>query len=98
MAAFVGVVEIVCGALIIIGLLTRFAAIPLIIDMMVAIATTKIPILIKSGFCAMAHEARVDYAMWLGSCFLLIMGAGAWSIDSFLAGRARHTNASAAKA
>src|SRR6266699_4180614 len=58
MAPFVGVVEIVCGTLIILGLLTRFAAIALIIDMLVAISTTKIPILIKSGFWAMAHEAR----------------------------------------
>ena len=81
MAPFVGVVEIVCGALIIFGLITRLAAVPLIIDMLVAISTTKILILIKSGFWAMAHEARVDYAMLLGSIFLLIVGAGQWSID-----------------
>ncbi len=84
MAPFVGVVEIVCGALIIFGLITRLAAIPLIIDMLVAISTTKILILIKSGFWAMAHEARVDYAMLLGSVFLLIVGAGPWSIDGKL--------------
>jgi putative oxidoreductase len=82
MAPFVGVVEIVCGALIILGLLTRFAAIALIIDMIVAIATTKIPILLKSGFWAMAHEARVDYAMLLGTVFLLIVGAGRASMDA----------------
>jgi uncharacterized membrane protein YphA (DoxX/SURF4 family) len=82
MAPFVGVVEIVCGTLIILGLFTRLAAIPLIIDMLVAISATKIPILIKSGLWAMAHEARVDYAMLLGSIFLLIVGAGQWSIDS----------------
>ena len=87
MAPFVGVIEIVCGTLIILGLLTRLAAIPLIIDMLVAISTTKIPILIKSGFWAMAHEARVDYAMLLGSIFLLIVGAGAWSIDARLSRR-----------
>jgi putative oxidoreductase len=81
MAQFVGVVEIVCGALILIGLLTCLATIPLIIDMLVAISTTKIPILLKSGFWSMAHEARVDYAMLLGSIFLLIVGAGPWSID-----------------
>jgi len=81
MAPFVGVVEIVCGALIILGLLTRLAAIPLIIDMLVAISTTKIPILLKSGFWAMTHEARTDYVMLLGSIFLLIVGAGSWSID-----------------
>lgn len=49
---------------------------------MVAIFTTKVPILLKSGFWSMAHEARTDYAMLLGSFFLLIVGAGAWSIDA----------------
>jgi putative oxidoreductase len=66
MAPFVGVVEIGCGALLILGLLTRVAGMALIIDMLVAIATTKILILMKSGFWAMAHEARTDYAMLLG--------------------------------
>jgi len=84
MASVVSVVEIVCGILIIVGLVTRLAAILLIVDMLVAISPTKIPILIKSGFWAMAHEARVDYAMLLGSIFLLIAGAGAWSIDARL--------------
>jgi len=46
------VVEIVCGTLLIAGLLTRFAAIPLIVDMIVAISTTKLPLLVKSGFWA----------------------------------------------
>lgn len=93
MAPFIGVIEIVCGALIVVGLLTRLAAIPLIVDMLVAISTTKIPILIKSGFWAMAHEARVDYAMLLGSIFLLIVGAGAFSIDMRIPSRASRTDA-----
>ncbi len=84
MAPFVGVVEIVGGALLIAGLLTRLAAIPLIIDMLVAISTTKIPFLLKNGFWAAAHESRVDYSMLLGSVFLLIMGAGRWSMDAGL--------------
>jgi putative oxidoreductase len=87
MAPFVGVVEIVCGSLLLVGLLTRLAAIPLIIDMLVAISTTKLPMLIKSGFWAMAHEARVDFAMLLGSIFLLIVGAGACSLDARLAAK-----------
>ncbi|HEX9424202.1 MAG TPA: DoxX family protein [Pyrinomonadaceae bacterium] len=91
MATFVGMVEIVCGTLIIFGLLTRLAAIPLIIDMVVAIVTTKIPILLKSGFWAMAHEARVDYAMLLGSIFLLVVGADRLSIDWRLGSRASRT-------
>jgi uncharacterized membrane protein YphA (DoxX/SURF4 family) len=97
---FVGVIEITCGTLIILGLLTRLAAIPLIIDMLVAILSTKIPILLghgfwrfslsklpSYGFWSMAHEARVDCAMLLGSIFLLIIGAGAWSIDARLSGK-----------
>jgi uncharacterized membrane protein YphA (DoxX/SURF4 family) len=88
MAPFVGVMEIGCGALLLLGLLTRLAAIPLIIDMLVAIATTKIPILLKSGFWAMAHEARTDYAMLLGCLFFLVVGAGRWSMDARLAGTA----------
>ncbi|MEW6511713.1 MAG: DoxX family protein [Bacteroidota bacterium] len=86
MAPFVGVVEIVCGALVLLGLFTRLAAIPLIIDMLVAIATTKIPLLLEKGFWAMAHEARTDWSMLLGSVFLLLTGAGAWSLDAW-AGR-----------
>jgi uncharacterized membrane protein YphA (DoxX/SURF4 family) len=84
LAPFVGVVEIVCGIFVLIGLFTRLAVIPLIIDMLVAIATTKIPILLKSGFWAMAHESRTDRAMLIGSIFLLIAGAGTWSFDTLL--------------
>jgi putative oxidoreductase len=97
MAPFVGVVEIACGTLILIGLLTRLAAVPLIIDMLVAILSTKIPVLLGYGFWGfnlrtlpyygfwgMAHEARTDFAMLLGSIFLLIVGAGAWSLDARL--------------
>ena len=100
MGPFVGAVEVVCGVLIIIGLLTRLAAIPLIIDMLVAITSTKIPILLGHGFWRfslaklpaygfwpMLHEARTDFAMLLGSLFLLIVGAGALSLDARLARR-----------
>ena len=86
MAPFVGVVEIACGLLLIVGLLTRLAAVPLIIDMLVAIATTKVPILVKSGFLAMAHEARTDYSMLLGAVFLLLVGSGRLSLDARIRG------------
>jgi putative oxidoreductase len=82
MAPFVGVCETACGLLFLVGLLTRFAAIAMIADMLVAISTTKVPILMKQGFWAMAHEARTDWAMLLGSLFLLIVGAGFWSLDA----------------
>ena len=100
MGPFVGVVEIVCGALILMGFLTRFAAIPLIIDMLVAILSTKIPILLGHGFWGfslrtvpyygfwgMLHEGRTDLAMLLGSIFLLIVGAGSMSVDARLSRR-----------
>jgi putative oxidoreductase len=86
-APFVGVVEVVFGLLLIVGLLTRLATIPLLIDILVAIATTKIPMLLKEGFWKMAHEARTDYAMLLGLIFLLLVGAGPLAVDSLLAGR-----------
>ena len=97
MGPFVGSVEVVCGTLIILGLLTRLAAIPIIIIMVVAIVSTKLPIwaghdiwifhipkLARYGFWSMAHEARDDFLMLLGSIYLLIAGAGAWSLDAML--------------
>jgi len=84
LAPFVGVVEIVCGTLVIAGLLTRLAAMPLLIDITVAILTTKLPMLAKPGFWATMHEARTDICMWLGALFLAIVGAGGWSIDARL--------------
>lgn len=86
MGPFVGVVEIVCGTLLLVGLFTRLASIPLIVTISVAITTTKIPILLKSGFWPMEAEARTDYSMLLGLIFLLIVGAGAWSLDARLFG------------
>jgi putative oxidoreductase len=85
-APFVGVVEIVFGALIIVGLLTRLSTIPLLIDISVAIATTKIPMLVDKGFWPAAHEARTDLSMLLGLMFLLVEGAGPLSMD-YLLGR-----------
>ncbi|HEY6460284.1 MAG TPA: DoxX family protein [Polyangiaceae bacterium] len=85
MGPFVGLVETGCGLLLILGLLTRAAAIPLLVDMLVALATTKLPVLVKSGFWAMAHEARTDYAMLLGAIFLLVAGSGPISLDARVA-------------
>lgn len=82
MAPFVGVVEILFGACIVAGLLTRLSAIPLLLDICVAIAITKVPLLVNKGLWAAAHEARTDIAMLLGLLFLMIVGAGPWSIDS----------------
>lgn len=84
---FVGTFEIVCGTLVLLGLLTRLAVIPLLIIMTVALITTKWPILVNQGFWAAAHEARTDWSMFLGALFLLIVGAGPWSLDTWLAPR-----------
>ena len=84
LGSFVGCFEIVCGTLILFGLLTRLASIPLIIIMLVAIATTKLEILTQKGFWGMMHESRTDWAMLLGSVFLLIKGGGFWSVDKAL--------------
>jgi uncharacterized membrane protein YphA (DoxX/SURF4 family) len=81
-ATFTGCFEIFCGSLILLGFLTRFASIPLLIIMIVAFITTKFPILIDNGFWQMAHESRTDFAMTLGSFYLLIKGGGKWSLDN----------------
>jgi len=98
MGPFVGGVEIVCGALVLAGLVARLAVVPLIINMLVAIFSTKVPILLghgfwgfglKSvssyGFFSMAHEARTDFEMLLGSLFVLLAGSGPWALDRRLA-------------
>ncbi len=97
MGPFVGGVETLCGTLILLGFLTRLAAIPLIINISVAILSTKIPMLLghgfwtftlaklpRYGFLSMMHEARTDFSMLLGGLFLLIVGAGPWSVDAWL--------------
>ena len=78
---FVGAVEIIGGLLLFVGLLTRLGALALLIDICVAIATTKIPIFLKSGFFAMEDPARTDYSMLMSTAFLLIVGGGRWSLD-----------------
>ncbi|MGC2109812.1 MAG: DoxX family protein [Candidatus Korobacteraceae bacterium] len=82
MAPFVGTVEIVFGTLLLIGLLTRLAAIPLLGVILTAIATTKIPMIAKTGMWSMLHEARADFSMLLGLLFLLLVGGGTWSMDA----------------
>jgi putative oxidoreductase len=82
MAPFVGVVEIVFGSLLLIGLMTRLAAIPLLIDICVALYSTKIVTLGKNGVWGTLHEARTDVSMLLGLIFLLFVGGGTWSLDA----------------
>jgi putative oxidoreductase len=83
-AHFVGAFEMLCGSLVLLGLLTRLAAVPLLIVICTALATTKLPELSRpnQGFWFMVSDARTDFAMLMSLLFLLIAGAGAWSIDS----------------
>ena len=78
---FVGVVEIVCGGMLILGVATMYAVVPLVIDIGVAIATTKIPMFHKQGFWAAMHEGRTDFCMLLGLIAIACLGAGGWSFD-----------------
>jgi putative oxidoreductase len=80
-AYFTGTFEIICGTLIILGFLTRVASMPLIIIMITAFISTKIPILMHKGFWPWAHEYRTDFAMTLLLIYLLIYGSGNWSFD-----------------
>jgi putative oxidoreductase len=82
MAPFVGTVEIVCGTLLIIGLFTMLALLPLLIDILVAIATTKVPMFLKQGFWAAMHEGRTDFCMLLGLIAIALLGAGVLSLDA----------------
>jgi putative oxidoreductase len=83
-AHFVGTFEILCGSLVLLGLWTRIAAVPLLVVISTAIATTKIPELFRAnqGFWFMASDARTDFAMLCSLVFLIIMGGGAWSLDA----------------
>lgn len=87
LASVVGATEITCGALLLLGFFTRVAAAPLIAIMLVALTTTKIPILLERGIWTMAHESRTDFSMLLGSLFLLLVGGGPWAVDRWLKAR-----------
>jgi putative oxidoreductase len=98
LASFVGGVEIVCGTLLVAGLFARLAAVPLVVDMIVALVTTKIPLLFgagpepvaappRTGFWAFAYQARLDTTMLLACVYIVAAGAGLWSIDAILARR-----------
>jgi uncharacterized membrane protein YphA (DoxX/SURF4 family) len=82
-ALFVGAFEIMCGTLVLLGLWTRLAAVPLLIVISTAIATTKIPEVFRrsQGFWFMVSDARTDFAMLCSLLFLILCGPGLWSLD-----------------
>jgi uncharacterized membrane protein YphA (DoxX/SURF4 family) len=82
-AHFVGTFEILCGFLVLVGLFTRAASIPLLIIICTAIVTTKLPELSRpaQGFWFIVSDARTDFAMLCSLIFLLLAGGGAWAIE-----------------
>jgi putative oxidoreductase len=103
LANFVGVVEIAAGLLLALGLATRLAALPLVFDMLVAIGTSKLPMLFgpgpepvaaapKVGLWAFVYQARLDSTMLLCCLFLFVAGAGAWSLDAWRANSMRRSD------
>lgn len=102
----VGWVELIAGIMFLIGYASRAAAVPIIVIMVVAILSTKIPILLgrewwifslrdldRYGFLSFTHETRTDWAMLMGAIFVLLSGSGRWSLDErfWPANRARNS-------
>lgn len=83
-AAFIGGTEMICGFLILIGLVTRLATIPLILIMLTAFGITKAGIFVSDGIWGVLHASRTDLSMLLGNIFLLMQGGGRWSLDLML--------------
>jgi uncharacterized membrane protein YphA (DoxX/SURF4 family) len=79
-AGFTAIFEITCGMLLISGFLARMATVPLLIIMVVAFISTKLPILESKGIWAMLHEERADFAMTITLAIILINGPGDWSL------------------
>jgi putative oxidoreductase len=84
---FVGGCEIVFGIGLLLGFAVRVAAVPMIVVMLTALATTKLPVLRDKGLLTFSHEARNDLLMLFGCVFLLIKGAGAFGLDRRLGTR-----------
>jgi len=87
----VGSFEVICGILVLIGLATRFASVPLLVIMIVAITTTKISHILEDGFWVIAHAARTNFAMLFSNLFLIFSGSRTFSIDGLI-GRERNSS------
>lgn len=93
-ADFVAVLEIVGGVMLLSGFMTRLIAVPFVVEMLVAMLSTKISMYLGTsplplppapptvGIWAVLHEVRSEYAQLLTVLFLAINGPGKWSIDA----------------
>ncbi|MDR3739515.1 MAG: DoxX family protein [Terracidiphilus sp.] len=85
LAPLVAVVEIVSGAALLLGVYAGDAALALLVVILIALITTKVPILLGHplgrfappslnhyGFLSFMHEARTDLCMLLGAAAILI--------------------------
>jgi len=84
LAYFVASFEVVCGLLLLFGILVRLTSLPLLVIMGTAIITTKLPKLFNEGFWTMAHDSRTDFAMTMLLLYIIIYGAGKFSVDKIL--------------
>jgi len=80
----VGGIEALCSTLVLLGLGARLTALPLLVIILVALATTKAQVMAEQGLWPLLHSSRTDWAMLLGSLFLLVRGGGRWSADNHL--------------
>ena len=95
-ADFVATLEIFGGALLLAGLATRLIAIPMMVEMVVAMLSTKISLFLgtsplplppappTSGMWAVLHEVRSEWAQLLVCAFLFRAGPGPLSVDALL--------------
>ena len=93
MAHFVALCEIIGGLFLILGFFTRAVSLYFIMQMIVAILSTKISLYLGTsplplppspptvGIWAVLHEIRSDWAQLLTSIFLLLVGPGVLSWD-----------------
>lgn len=75
------ILQIVCALLVLSGLFTRLAVVPLLIITIFSLVAIQTPVLLDRGLWAMLHAARTDWCMLLGTCYLLLKGGGRWSLD-----------------
>ena len=84
-APFVAATELACGLLLVLGLGTRFAAVPLVVTMLVAIRTA----LWEELEGAIDLFGREEYLFIVLLAWVAVAGAGAVSLDAIVARRLR---------